>query len=233
MDEVIFWDFDGTLAWRPGMWRGCLVETLDLHEPAHDIAAEALIPFLSDGFPWHTPDVPHPELSTPDAWWQHVELLLARAYEGVGVASEPARQLARLAHERYIDSSTGWQLFDDVLPVLTRLTSRGWRHVILSNHIPELQQLVGGLGLDAVIDHVFSSAVTGYEKPHPVAFALALEACGKPESCWMVGDNPVSDILGAEAAGIPAVLVRNDSRDVSRSAADLYEVERLIEGAQD
>jgi phosphoglycolate phosphatase-like HAD superfamily hydrolase len=34
MEKVVLWDFDGTLAHRPGMWRGCLIETLDLHEPA-------------------------------------------------------------------------------------------------------------------------------------------------------------------------------------------------------
>jgi hypothetical protein len=26
MDKVILWDFDGTLAFCPGMWRGCLIE---------------------------------------------------------------------------------------------------------------------------------------------------------------------------------------------------------------
>ena len=30
----MLWDFDGTLVHWPGMWRGCLIETLDLHEPA-------------------------------------------------------------------------------------------------------------------------------------------------------------------------------------------------------
>jgi len=32
---LVLWDFDGTLAERPGMWRGCLVETLDADEPGH------------------------------------------------------------------------------------------------------------------------------------------------------------------------------------------------------
>jgi putative hydrolase of the HAD superfamily len=232
MEKVVLWDFDGTLAHRPGMWRGCLIETLDLHEPAHGVSAEALIPFLHDGFPWHTPDLPHPELSSPEAWWERVELLLARAYEGVGFNSQQARQLARLAHERYVDCNAGWRLFDDVLPVLNRLASRGWRHVILSNHVPELSALVTGLGLAPVVDHVFCSAVTGFEKPHPEAFALALAACGKPAACWMVGDNPVADVAGAEAAGIQAILVRTNSSVPTRRATDLYEVEHLIEHEQ-
>ena len=65
MNRVILWDFDGTLAHRPGMWRGCLVETLDEHAPGHGIDPEELRPFLRTGFPWDSPEVPHPELSTP------------------------------------------------------------------------------------------------------------------------------------------------------------------------
>ena len=54
-----------------------MVETLDEHEAGHTVRADDLVPFLRGGFPWHTPDVAHPELSTPAAWWKHVEALLA------------------------------------------------------------------------------------------------------------------------------------------------------------
>src|SRR5437588_9596124 len=33
--SVELWDFDGTLAERPGMWGGCMLEVLDDHEPNH------------------------------------------------------------------------------------------------------------------------------------------------------------------------------------------------------
>ncbi|HVS84245.1 MAG TPA: HAD hydrolase-like protein, partial [Gaiellaceae bacterium] len=41
------------------------------------------------------------------------------------------------------------------------------------------------------------------------AFRLALRACGDPAEVWMVGDNPIADIEGAEAVGIRAIRVRN------------------------
>lgn len=47
----------------------------------------------------------------------------------------------------------------------------------------------------------------------------------------MVGDNPRADVAGAEAAGIPAILVRRDeieAHKVSRRAADLYGVEEFL-----
>ena len=221
--RAILWDFDGTLAHRPGMWRGCMVEILDEHEAGHTVRADDLVPFLRDGFPWHTPEVAHPELSTPAAWWEHVEALLALAYGRVGVAPERASELARLAHERYIDGRSGWALFDDSRLALTQLRERGWRHVVLSNHVPELEEIVICLGLDDLLDTVITSATTGFEKPHPEAFAAGRRAAGDASTVWMVGDNPDADVAGAEAVGIPAILVHGE-HPTFRTAATLSEV---------
>jgi putative hydrolase of the HAD superfamily len=225
---VILWDFDGTLAYRPGMWRGCLIEVLDEHAAGHGVDADQLRPFLRDGFPWHRPEVAHPELCQPDAWWRQIEVLLAGAYEGVGIGSDEARELAGRVRGRFVDASRGWRLFDDTLPALGRLRSEGWRHVVLSNHVPELPALADGLGLSPLIDEVHTSAVTGYEKPNRRAFELALESCGRPNEVWMVGDNPVADVAGAEAVGIPAILVRSEASGVPRHAPDLHEAASII-----
>ena len=230
MNRTILWDFDGTLAHRPGMWRGCLVETLDEHAPGHGIDADELRPFLRDGFPWHSPDVPHPELCEPDAWWAHVELTLAGAYEGAGIDTRRAAALAAHVRGRYVDPTRVWELFPDTRPVLEQLRKRGWRHVVLSNHVPELPAIAEGLGLVPLVDHVVTSAAIGYEKPHPEAFRVALELCGAPDEIWMVGDNPVADVAGAEAVGIRAVLVRTQDSSATRTAADLYEAAATITG---
>ena len=230
MNRAILWDFDGTLAHRPGMWRGCLVETLDEHGPATGSTRRSYARSCADGFPWDSPDVPHPELGDPDAWWARVEILLAAAYEGAGIEAVRASQLAGRVRERYVDPSRVWELFPDTTPVLERLREEGWRHVVLSNRVPELPVIAEGLGLTALVDHIVSSAATGYEKPHPEAFRLALEHCGNPDQVWMVGDNPVADAAGAEAVGIPAVLVRTQLEAAKRSAADLYEVAAIITG---
>ena len=228
MSRAILWDFDGTLAHRPGMWSGCLLETLDEHAAGHGVEPDRLGPLLRDGFPWHRPDVEHPELCEPDAWWRHLEALLGRAYEGVGIDHARALELARLVRARYVDSSRGWTLYDDTVPVLQQLRRNGWRHAILSNHVPELPSLVDGLGISALFDVVLTSAATGYEKPNRKAFELALERCGQPTEVWMVGDNPVADVEGAEAAGIPAILVRTEPERRCRSARDLYEAAAIV-----
>jgi HAD superfamily hydrolase (TIGR01549 family) len=227
--RAVLWDFDGTLAHRPGMWRGCLIETLDEYEPGHAVSADDLVPFLRNGFPWHAPEVAHPELGSPAAWWERVEALLASAYEEVGLAAVRARELARLAHERYIDGRSGWVLFDDSRPVLTHLREGGWRHVVLSNHVPELEDIVVCLGLDDLLDAVVTSATMGFEKPHPEAFAAGRRATGDAATVWMVGDSVEADVVGAEAVGIPAILARAEHPSFRR-AADLSEVIPLIEG---
>jgi putative hydrolase of the HAD superfamily len=230
--RLAIWDFDGTLASRSREtgWSLLLVEVLDEQDPGHGLDAEAFRPFLRSGFPWHTPDVAHPELCSPQAWWEHVEPLLAAAFEGVGYSAERAYRFAESAHRRYVDPGLGWAVFEDVKPVLAKLAEKGWTHRILSNHVPELKALVAGLGLGDLVASVVSSADTGYEKPHPQAFAAALDG-DDPERTWMIGDNFAADVAGAEAVGLSAVLVRREHPDAVRFSPDLWGVERFLETA--
>ena len=230
--KAILWDFDGTLARRAGgtSFGTCMVETLDEHEPDHGIDLALIQPFLRSGFPWHAPDIVHPHLSTAASWWEHVEPLLVRGFEGVGFASARARTLGRLARERYVDVRH-WEVFDETISALSTLRELGWRHVILSNHVPELPAIVRDLGLAPFFDASINSAETGYEKPHPQAFAIARRAAGNPSTLWMVGDNPVADVAGAQAVGIPAILVRVEpgpDRPVNHYASTLSEVVQIV-----
>jgi putative hydrolase of the HAD superfamily len=210
------------------MWGACMVETLDEHEPGHAFTLEAVRPLLSDGFPWHAPLTPHPELCERDAWWRHVGGLLATVYEGLGLSRDRGEQLALLACTRYVDPRIGWTVFDDTVPALERLRAKGWRHVVLSNHVPELAQIVGALGLAEWFDAVLTSAATGYEKPHPEMFALGLQAAGAHSRAWMIGDNYDADVVGAESAGIPAILVRREDDRAPRRAATLDELDHFL-----
>jgi putative hydrolase of the HAD superfamily len=225
---VIFWDFDGTLAHRPGMWGRCLLETLDEHEAGHGIGEENLASFLKDGFPWHAPDVPHPHLADAEAWWGQVEPVLSRAFKGVGYGTARSAELARLSRSRYVDGKRGWRLYDDSKEALSRLQDEGWRHAILSNHVPELAGIVESLGLMGSLFAIVNSALTGYEKPNPEAFSIARRIVGFPDAIWMVGDSITADVLGAEAVGIPAILVRREDPAASRQAPDLLSAAEII-----
>jgi putative hydrolase of the HAD superfamily len=209
-ERLVIWDFDGTLAFRPGLWSGCALEVLDEHEPGHGIEFERLRSAFRGGFPWHEWQEPHLDLGEAEAWWAHVGRRVARAFEDVGVERGSGERLAAVFRERYTDAAIAWQLFDDTLPALESVSAGGWRSAVLSNHVPELDLLVEGLGLGEHLDAVFNSARIGYEKPHPEAFRIALSAFGSPREAWMVGDNEEADIEGARGAGMRAILVRHD-----------------------
>jgi putative hydrolase of the HAD superfamily len=227
--KLLIWDFDGTLGHRRGEtgWSLLLEEALDSEEPGHGYAAETFRPYLRDGFPWHRPDVPHLELcGDPEGWWAGVGARLTHAYEAVGYPPARALELAAAARRLYVEPAS-WSLFDDTLPTLGRLAEQGWKHAILSNHVPELGAIVAALGLDRHVVALSCSADTGYEKPHPLAYASVLDQL-EPAEAWMIGDNVVADVLGAEAIGLPAVLVRRPDPRATRFAATLDGVEEFL-----
>jgi putative hydrolase of the HAD superfamily len=155
--------------------------------------------------------------------------VLAAALGRLGVAPADAAAAAARVRSHYIDPAS-WRLFPDTVPTLVALSDRGWRHVLLSNHVPELPEIVTGLGLGGHLSVIVNSAVTGYEKPHPEAFRLALERASWPTSAWMIGDNPVADVAGAVSAGLRAILVRTVPADGSRHVPDLAGVIDLVSG---
>ena len=184
-----------------------LVDALDLESPGHGITASDVEPGLRHGFPWHDSGRAHPELSDPDLWWANLRPVLQGALEEAGLSKSIAERAASRARSEYVRLDR-WSVFPDTLAALDRLRRAGWRQAILSNHCPELPDIVDGLGLREYFDVVLTSAAIGFEKPNPEAYARALRELGGPQPVWMVGDGPEVDIDGAARCGIPGVLVR-------------------------
>jgi len=228
-DRVLIWDFDGTLGHRPAHWSGAVADALTDVLGPHEFGPATIAAEIGHGFPWHAPDVPHPRLANPDAWWRHMSQVLAAAIGRLGVDAGPAAAAGERVRSHYTDL-TSWRLFPDAMPALVALSALGWRHLLLSNHVPELPEIVTGLGLGPHLEAIVNSAATGYEKPHPQAFRLALERAGRPATAWMIGDNPVADVAGAVSAGVPAILVRTRPADGSGHVADLAELIDLVGG---
>jgi putative hydrolase of the HAD superfamily len=85
--RVVIWEFDGTLGYRDGMWRRCLMETWDPHRPGHSVQIEVVREFLRNGFPGYRHELADPELPTPEAWRRPIRAPLARAYVGSAASS--------------------------------------------------------------------------------------------------------------------------------------------------
>jgi len=219
--RLILWDFDGTLGWRPGLWTGCVLEVLDEHEPGHGLAADAIRAGMRGHLPWHLPERSHTHVGDAEGWWAPVQSRIAAILGEAGIAERRARELAAAVRARFVDPAIGWRLFEDTVPTLQRAREAGWRNAVLSNHVPELPVIAGALGLSPHLDALFTSAAIGYEKPNEQAFRIALAGCGEPQEVWMVGDNPAADVAGAEALGIPAVLVRREGDGAARRSDGL------------
>ncbi|MFC4245048.1 HAD family hydrolase [Gryllotalpicola reticulitermitis] len=201
--RVVFWDFDGTLAMRDGLWSETLAQALLSIAPELGLSAGDFRDQLSVGFPWHAPDVVRVTQSAA-AWWAAQHALFLDAYTNAGVPPDDAeRAIAAVPREYY--RPTAWTLAADAVSALSATAAAGYRNVILSNHAPELPQLVADLGLARLIDRTITSAAVGAEKPNPHIFEYALEDMGAGDDVWMIGDNPVADIGGAEAVGIRAI----------------------------
>lgn len=203
-----------------------MLKVLRQHTPGTSVSAEQLRPFLQSGFPWHAPENPHPGID-PNEWWEDMQPVFIRAFKGVGIQNKEAFSMAREIRPAYLDFA-GWQCYNDTLTALELLSARGWKHVLLSNHVPELPLLLDRLGLSSYFAAVFNSGQTGYEKPNPKAFRNVMDWAAADSQLWVIGDNYQSDILGAKEVGLKAILVRKPHPDAEVFFATLPEINDFL-----
>jgi FMN phosphatase YigB (HAD superfamily) len=127
-------------------------------------------------------------------------------------------------------------LWRSVMPrvpdALSRLRSRGYRLVVVSNSDGTAAHSLDAAGLLPLMTAVIDSALVGYEKPDPRIFTAALERSGAAAARTLhVGDLYHADVSGALGAGIHAVLLDpfDDWKDVDcERARDLWHVADML-----
>jgi putative hydrolase of the HAD superfamily len=229
---VLWWDFDGTLVSRPMMWAEVAIRLLDRYSPGHTVTREVMDAEVSKGMPWHRIDHAHPELSSPGLWWEAVYRRYVGIFDTLGVpaAADPAA-FAELRSD--ILNPARYHVFDDVVPALSRAVANGWRNLIVSNHVPELESLVSDLGLSPLFESIVGSGLVGYEKPDRRLFDEALRRSGTSRPIWMIGDNASADCAPVCSMGNNAVLVRHSAIGAfERHAGDLLGALDIIEAVR-
>jgi putative hydrolase of the HAD superfamily len=115
--------------------------------------------------------------------------------------------------------------FPDAQPALDRLEAEGLKLAVVANWDVSLRDVLRRLGLEGSFETVVTAAEAGIAKPDPRLFAIALERLGvAAEACVHVGDDPLTDVAGAEAAGITAILIDR----AGRSAEALHGLGELV-----
>lgn len=212
MDKIIFWDFHGTLAFNDWMISKALYKVLISNESKTGISIDDIKKKPIQGFPWQDYEKEYLHLTESRAWWKNAEDIFKECYKELGLGEDKAFRYAKLIREEIIKVDE-FNLYEDTIETLSYFKERGYENVILSNHIPELPDIVDALGLSAYILECISSANVGYEKPNPQIYRYALERYKNPKNVWMVGDSIIADVKGAENVGIKSVLVRSKRKD--------------------
>lgn len=149
----------------------------------------------------------HTGLDSPEQWWLE---MVVRLFEVPHYTKDP--ESARLCRKLvdHFTSSAAYQLYDDVIPVLSVLRDHAIPVVVATNSDPRVSKVLHSLGVSEYIgaSEVYTSYDVGCEKPDRRFFqAIArAHAPGRPlleflENCWHIGDSYNKDFLGSVRAG--------------------------------
>ena len=122
-------------------------------------------------------------------------------------------------------------LYEETLDVLEELKGK-YELLLLTNGSPALQNIKLEITPEIApyFDHIVISGAFGRGKPDASIFEHALSKFGyAPEDVLMVGDNPLTDILGAERVGIPSVWLNREQKAPHETVAATHEINSLTE----
>ncbi len=118
-----------------------------------------------------------------------------------GVEPRPDLVRALVARDRELLLATV-RLYDDAIPLLESLRSRGVKIAIVSNCTEHTRRLLTELGVAALADSLVLSCEVGAAKPEPEIFRYALDQLGVAADAAVFVDDQPDYCAGAVALGI-------------------------------
>ena len=154
--------------------------------------------------------------------------LYRRFLEELGIGDD---SMVDALFEVFSTTST-YRLFDDVLPALRDLGSRGYRLGLISNFERWLEEMLVELEVGHIFDVAVISGIEGVEKPDTSIYLRALEKAGvAADAAVHVGDSPGLDVVPASSVGMRTVLLdrlgRYEGHD-GRRITSLKELPELL-----
>ena len=135
--------------------------------------------------------------------------IFARALSALGVVHPEPALIDAMARRYTVLRDEAVTPFRGAMAVLERLRGSGTKLALLTNGSTEKQWgKIRQFGLAGFFDHIQVEGDLGFGKPDARAFRYALAALDvRPDEAWMVGDNLLADIEGAQRVGIFAVWI--------------------------
>lgn len=194
------------------MARACLVDVWDtILESGFEDRLKALAAYAGvDAAAWHAEWLN--TRTDRDRGKLSVASSIAQALLGCGIDPRPElvsdllRRDAELARERV-------RLFDDTVPFLTELRSRGTAIALVSNCGDTTRPLLEDLGVIPLADSVILSCEVGSAKPSSEIYVSAIEDLGVAAADAVMIDDQPSFCAGAEAVGVRAIQIARRDLD--------------------
>ena len=151
-----------------------MLDTAKAHGVDSAITTAKIRPHILTGFRWHDPHREYDGGIVADAWWDELVPLFTQAFVAACNFTEEQARTSRAEVRMQYLRPDAWRAYSDSRRALDALSSAGYRHILLTNHVPELLGLLEHVNLTNLFERVFNSARTGYEKPHPKAYTNVL-----------------------------------------------------------
>ena len=144
---------------------------------------------------------------------------------GSPIATAPGGLFFAELYERFAQPDA-WHVFDDVVPTLDALASRGIRLAVISNWDERLRGLLSRLNLDRYFEALAISCEVGFPKPSRAIFQQAAADLDlRAGAILHVGDSFELDVEGAKAAGFHALQIHRTTRTAPNK--DLHSLAEL------
>lgn len=205
---ILFWDFHGTLTLHLHQWTDCAYQLINANFPELGVTMDTVCQNL-DGqcLPWYTyPDRDTRHILADDGWWTSCNQELYKMFIKCGLSADQVEQVYLKVRPYLVDPINN-PLQEDTIEVLQELTKRGYKHYLVSNNYPELDEVMDKLHLTQYFEEMIISGKIGFDKPRREIFDIATKIAGNPEHRVMIGDNLKDDIIGAKACGFTTIWI--------------------------
>jgi putative hydrolase of the HAD superfamily len=153
-----------------------------------------------------------PRLDDGRGWWATV---VQETMRGAGYTIPEFAAYFAALYEEFTRPGI-WYVGDGTKELLADLRAAGYRLGVLSNFDRRLYVILDQLEIREFFEYVVISSEVGVDKPNPRIFAELIQQFRvSPEQVLHVGDDPIVDGAGAIAAGLQALVVGEDGRNLS------------------